>query len=110
LNQDQAAAIVLKLIKVREGRRRHIRTFRKGGRVFATINELENRSCLRLSSVDQDVFCRLLPEHIYRVPNKNGSYGWTLFMIKHIPKGLFKDAVECAYGNIEHIIQRRRSV
>ena len=100
ITQDQATVIVLRHDSVKEGRRKHIRTFRKGGKVFATINELENRSCLRLSLVDQDVFCRILPEHICRVPNNNGSYGWTLFMISKVPKGLYADAVQCAYDHI----------
>ena len=67
LQLDQAETIILKLNQVRSGRRNHIRTFRKGGRVFATLNEKEHRSCLRLNPVDQDVFCRLNPEHVMRV-------------------------------------------
>ncbi len=106
VNQDQAAYIIMKLQQVREGRRRHIRTFRKSGRVFATINELENRSCLRLSMIDQDVFCSLFPDAIYKVPNKNGSYGWTLFIFPNIPKSLFADAVKCAYENIKSIARK----
>ncbi|MFM7900646.1 MAG: MmcQ/YjbR family DNA-binding protein [Bacteroidota bacterium] len=101
ITQDQAAIIILKHASVKEGRRKHIRTFRKGGKVFATINEKENRSCLRLSLIDQDVFSRVLPEHVFRVPNKNGSYGWTLFMNSKVPKSLYADAVQCAY---EHIL------
>lgn len=97
ITQDQAADIILMHDRVKEGRRMHIRTFRKGGKVFATINELENRSCLRLSLVDQDVFSRLFPECVFRVPNKNGSYGWTLFMISKLPKRLYADAVQCAH-------------
>jgi hypothetical protein len=100
LTQDQAASIILNHPRVMEGRRKHIRTFRKGGKVFATINEIENRSCLRLNPIDQDVFCRLMPQHVYKVPNKNGSYGWTLFLLKNSPKKLYKDAVHCAYSNI----------
>lgn len=97
---NQAGTIIMKLDKVKEGRRKHIRTFRKSGRVFATLNEMENRSCLRLSLVDQDVFCRMLPEHVFRVPNKNGNYGWTLFMISKVPQRLYSDAVQCAYAFI----------
>lgn len=97
LTQEEAAAVILKLCRVKEGRRKHIRTFRVAGKVFATLNEIENRSCLRLSLVDQDVFCSIMPEHIYRVPNKNGSYGWTLFMISKLPKRLYADAVQCAH-------------
>jgi len=97
INLDQATAIILKLDRVKEGRRKHIITFRKSGRVFATLNEVENRSCLRLSIVDQDVFSRMLPAYVFRVPNKNGNYGWTLFMISKVPKSLYADAVQCAY-------------
>lgn len=100
ITQDQAAVIILNHDRVKEGRRKHIRTFRKGGKVFATLNELENRSCLRLSLVDQDVFSRLLPEYVFRVPNNNGGYGWTLFMISKVPQSLFVDAVQCAYAHI----------
>ncbi|MFM7080013.1 MAG: hypothetical protein ACKOYC_09540 [Bacteroidota bacterium] len=100
MTQEQAAFILLKLERVKEGRRKHIRSFRTRGRVFATINEVENRSCLLLSMVDQDVFCNLHPNNIYKVPNKNGTYGWTLFIFPSIPKRLYADAVQCAYENI----------
>jgi hypothetical protein len=106
VTQEYAAGVLLKMDKVKEGRRRHIRTFRKSGRVFATINETENRSCLRLSVVDQDVFCRILPDHIFRVPNKNGSYGWTLFMLSNMPRRLYQDAVRCAHDHISNLTRK----
>jgi len=32
-------------------------SFRIGGKIFVTINEKENRICVKLSQIDQSVFC-----------------------------------------------------
>jgi len=66
-------------------------------KIFITLNEKKNRICVRLSPVDQDVFCSFDSSIIYKVPNGWGKYGWTLIELKKIRKEMLKDAITCAY-------------
>lgn len=73
-------------------------SFRVKKKIFATYDAANNRACIKLSATDQDVFCKIDPAIIYRVPNKWGLQGWTLLEMKTIRKQIFKEALEKAYG------------
>jgi hypothetical protein len=69
-------------------------------KIFITLNEKMKRVCIKLSHIDQDVFCNVAPLAITPVPNAWGKQGWTLITLSKIRKDLFKDAVTCAYCNV----------
>jgi hypothetical protein len=70
-------------------------------KLFATMNPKENRTTLRFSAIDQDVFCAFDSSVIYPVPNTWGSkYGWTHINLKKIRKDMFIDALNTAYCNV----------
>ncbi|MBL7924787.1 MAG: MmcQ/YjbR family DNA-binding protein [Bacteroidia bacterium] len=71
--------------------------FKVKGKIFATLNLEHMRACVRLSAVDQDVFCAYDQEVIYPVPNAWGKYGWTLINLKKVKAVMFKDAITSAY-------------
>ena len=48
-------------------------SFRIGKKIFATHNLKENRICVKLSEIDQNVFSSFDPTVIYPVPNKWGN-------------------------------------
>ena len=73
-------------------------SFRINKKIFATLNEKENRACIRLSPLDQSVFCAFDPTIIYPVPNKWGKQGWTLINLAKIKKAMLKDALAQAYA------------
>jgi len=75
-------------------------SFRVKKKIFATLNVKENRACLKLSLIDQDVFSKVSNGTIYPVPNAWGKYGWTLVDLKNVKKALFRDAITCAYCNV----------
>jgi len=75
-------------------------SFRVKNKIFATLNKPENRACLKLSAIDQDVFSTTNPGIIFPVPNAWGKYGWTLVNLKKVRKAVFKDALNCAYCNV----------
>lgn len=75
-------------------------SFRVKKKIFATLNLKENRACLKLTLIDQDVFSKVNQGVIYPVPNAWGKYGWTLVNLKKIRKTVFKDAITCAYCNV----------
>ena len=67
-----------------------------GRRIFATLHEKTATANLKLSPVDQSVFC-LYNKSIYAIPNKWGVQGWTTFELKNVPKELMLDALDTAY-------------
>ena len=75
-------------------------SFRYKKKIFATYNIKENRACLKLSLVDQDVFSAFNREMIHPVPNKWGKSGWTLFYFAQLNEELFADALEIAYQEV----------
>ncbi|WP_317898725.1 MmcQ/YjbR family DNA-binding protein [Aurantibacillus circumpalustris] len=75
-------------------------SFRIRKKIFATFDLKNNRACLKLSLIDQSVFCAFDSNIIYPVPNKWGKQGWTFVELKKVRTDLFKDALTCAYCEI----------
>ncbi len=75
-------------------------SFRVGKRIFATYDEKNNRACLKLSEIDQDVFSVFDKTIIYPVPNKWGKQGWTLVELSKINVAMFKNALTKAYWEV----------
>lgn len=75
-------------------------SFRAGKKIFATYDEKNKRACLKLSSIDQNVFCLFDKSIIYPVPNKWGTQGWTLIEMKRIKKPMFIDALTAAWNEV----------
>lgn len=71
-----------------------------GKRIFATLHEESETANLRLTPVDQSVFCDYGKKAVYAVPNKWGLQGWTTFELKKIPKELMLDALDTAYRDV----------
>ena len=68
----------------------------KGKRIFATLHEKSSTANLKLSPVDQSVFCLFDPKVVYPIPNKWGAQGWTTFVLKEVPKEMMLDALNTA--------------
>ena len=75
-------------------------SFRAKKRIFASYSTQDKRACLKLSEIDQSVFCSFNKAIIYPVPNKWGKQGWTLFELKGIEKEMLQDALETAYKEV----------
>lgn len=71
-----------------------------GKRIFATLLESGASVNLKLSAIDQSVFCSIDKNLIYQVPNKWGLQGWTTFKLEQVPKELIFDALETAYKEV----------
>lgn len=77
------------------------RAFRvKGKRIFATLHEKTSTANLKLSPVDQSVFCLFDKKIVYPVPNKWGAQGWTTFELKTLPKEFVSDALGTACNEV----------
>jgi hypothetical protein len=75
-------------------------SFRVKKKIFATLSEEKQRAMLKLSLVDQSVFCSFDKEIIYPVPGGWGKKGCTYFELKKIKKEMLKDALMQAYCNV----------
>lgn len=75
-------------------------SFRVKKKIFATYDAVNHRACLKLSEVDQDVFCAYDKTIIYPVNNKWGKQGWTMVELKKVNKNLFADALTTAYCEV----------
>jgi hypothetical protein len=74
-----------------------ITSFRFKKKIFATYWPKENRAMLKLSVVNQNVFCAYDKSIFYSVPNKWGKQGATFVELKKVRKDMFKDALTTAY-------------
>lgn len=69
-------------------------------KIFATYDAVNNRACLKLSAIDQDVFSRTAPATIYPLKNKWGKQGWTIIEMKGIKKKLLSELLARAYCTV----------
>lgn len=75
-------------------------SFRVKKKIFATLNAKENRACIKLSDIDQSVFCGFRDDVIYPVPNKWGKQGWTLISLANVEPEMCEDALTTAYETV----------
>ncbi len=86
-------------------------SFRIKKKIWATLDEPNQRACLKLSLVDQSVFCAFDQSIIYPVNNKWGQQGWTLVELTKIKKNMLKDIATMAYNEvaIKKIVKNKQS-
>lgn len=77
-----------------------VTSFRVSKKIFATMNEPEKRMTVRLSPLDQDVFCTFDRNVIYPVPNAWGKHGWTHVNLEAVRKEMLKDILTVAYCTV----------
>ena len=71
--------------------------FRANQRTFSTLWLPEQRVMVKLSLIDQSVFCAFDPSVIYPVPNKWGLHGYTLFDLSRTRQDMLEDALTTAW-------------
>lgn len=101
MSNDEFAAMALSFPGTEENPHFERRAFKViGRRIFATLHEKSNTVNLKLSPVDQSVFCLYDAKSVYAIPNKWGAQGWTTFELKKIPKEFMLDALSVAYNDV----------
>lgn len=73
-------------------------SFRVKKKIFASLSIEKQLACLKLSLIDQSVFCAYDKSIMYPVPNKWGQQGWTYVELKKVKKSMLKDALATAYN------------
>lgn len=72
-------------------------SFRVKKKIFATLDVTNKRCVVKLSVVDQSVFCDYNKTIIYPVKGAWGKQGWTIIELRKVPKKLFQDALITSY-------------
>ena len=75
-------------------------SFRVKKKIFATLSAQSNIACVKLSLVDQSVFCSIDQSIIYPVPNKWGLQGWTNINLAKIKKTMLHYILQTAYTSL----------
>lgn len=75
-------------------------SFRVKKKIFATYDSVLNRTSLKLSEIDQDIFSSGDKSAIFPIDNKWGKQGWTIVELKKVRRDLFTDALKTAYCEV----------
>lgn len=79
----------------------HLASFRVKKKIFTTLWEKENRAMLKLSLVDQSVFCAFENGTVFfPVPGGWGKKGATFVDLSKVRKDMLKDALTTAYNEL----------
>jgi len=97
---DQLRKMVAEFPEVSEEPHFEKMSFRIRKRIFATYDEQLKQASIKLSAIDQSVFCAGGQTAIYPAANKWGAQGWTLIDLENVNIHLFKDALVTAYCEV----------
>ncbi|MEQ1585389.1 MAG: MmcQ/YjbR family DNA-binding protein [Cyclobacteriaceae bacterium] len=75
-------------------------SFRVNNKIFATLDQKNETVTLKLSEIDQSVFCSFDKSVIYPVSSIWGQQGWTIVELKAVRRDMFKDALTVSYCNV----------
>lgn len=97
---EQARKAALSLPETEEKPHFHLRSFRIKNKIFATIHADKNYVMVKLSAIDQSVFCAYNKEVIFPVPGGWGKQGATFIDLKKVKKSMLIDALTTAWKTI----------
>lgn len=75
-------------------------SFRIRKKIFATLDGKKKRLAVKLSAIDQSVFCSYDASIIYPVSGAWGKQGFTFVELEKVRKTMCKDALRSAYNNV----------
>ena len=94
---EQARKAALSLPETEEKPHFDLTSFRVKNKIFATIHADKNYVMVKLSAIDQSVFCAYNKEVIFPVPGGWGKHGATFINLKKIKKSMLIDAMTTAW-------------
>ena len=77
-------------------------------RIYATLHKASAIVNLKLSVIDQSLFCSFNGDAIYQVPNKWGLQGWITFDLEKVPNEIMYDAMNIAYRGAFKLKQKKK--
>ena len=107
VSQSTFRKMALSLPDVEEQPHFDLASFRVKKKIFATLWEKENRVMLKLSLVDQSVFCAYENGTVFfPVPGGWGKKGATFVDLAKVRENMLKDALTTAY---KELIKKKKS-
>jgi predicted DNA-binding protein (MmcQ/YjbR family) len=94
---DKAREIALSFEEAEELPHFEITSFRVKKKIFMTMNTEKNHVTIRLSPVDQSIYCEYNAEIVYKVAGGWSKYGWTHIHLGLVEEELLKDAITLSY-------------
>ena len=94
---EQARKAALSLPETEEKPHFDLTSFRVKNKIFATIHADKNYVMVKLSAIDQSVFCAFDKEVIFPVPGGWGKQGATFINLKKVKKSMLLDALSTAW-------------
>ena len=94
---DQARKAALSLPETEEKPHFDLTSFRIKNKIFATIHADKKYVMVKLSAIDQSVFCAFDKEVIFPVPGGWGKHGATFIDLKKVKKSMLLDALSTAW-------------
>lgn len=74
--------------------------FRVKNKVFAVLHVDKSIMVVKLTVIDQSVFCAFDKAIIYPVPGGWGRQGWTMINLKKVKKSMLLDALTTAWKTV----------
>ena len=100
VNTDTFRKLALAFPEAEEAPHFEKTSFRIKKKIFATIDEKNNRGVLKFSEIDQSVFCASSEMIFYPIPNKWGKQGWTFVDLTKVPPEMLEDALTISYNTV----------
>ena len=94
---EQARRAALSLPETEEKPHFDLTSFRVKNKIFATIHADKNYIMVKLSVIDQSVFCSYNKDIIFPVHGGWGRQGATFIDLKKVKKSMFMDALTTAW-------------
>jgi hypothetical protein len=93
ITTEQVRKAALALPETEEKPHFHLTSFRVKNKIFATIHTDKNYVMVKLTPIDQSVFCSYNKDVIFPVPGGWGKKGATFINLKKVKKAMFLDAL-----------------
>ena len=97
VSTNTARQLALSLPEATEQPHFHLASFRVKNKIFSTLWEKEKKLMVKLSMVDQSVFCGIDKNIIYPVPGGWGRQGATFIELTKVKKQIVVEALICAW-------------
>ncbi len=100
IDVETARRCALSLPDVEEKDHFGMPSFRLKNKIFATLWIKDARAMVKLSLVDQSVFCSYDSTVFFPVPGGWGTKGATFVDLTKVRKSMFRDALNAAYNEV----------
>ena len=97
---DDAKKMALAFPEAEEKKHFEKPDFRVKNKIFAVLHLDKKSMVVKLSVIDQSVFCAFDDTVIYPVPGGWGRRGWTMINLKKVKKAMFLDALTTAWKTV----------